>query len=134
MMPPMPGAPPPPMGGAGTGAATAPGPMAGSAAHGMTSVKIGLEALQKALPQLPMGSELHSDVMKAISNISKHLSDQAGQGGGQIQQLMELMRAAKTGGGQPNMAAMMPGGGAAAGGAPPPPGGAPPPPPMPGAA
>lgn len=132
MMPGMPGSPPPPpMGGAGTGAATAPGPMAGGAAQGLSKVKIGLEALQAALPMLPMGGELHADVMKAVSTISKHLQDQSQGGGNQIQQLMEMMRAAKT---QPNMAGMMPGSGGPPGGAPPmagaPPMGAPPPPPM----
>ncbi len=113
---------PPPPGGAGVGSAASPGPMAGSAAHGMTGVKIGLEALQKALPSIPLGSELHNDLMKAISSISKHIaSDQgSGQGSNQIQQLMELIRAAKTGGAQPNMAAMMPPGGGGAGAPPPP--------------
>ena len=114
MTPGMPGGPPP-TGGAGTGAATAPGPMAGSAQQGLTGVKVGLEALQKALPMLPMGSELHSKVMKAISSISEHLAEGAGQGGNQIQALMEMMRNAKTQGG-PNMGAMMPGGPSGAGG------------------
>ena len=106
----------PPMGGAGP--ATMPGPMAGSANQGMASLKVGLESLQKALPQLPMGSALHQSVLKAVADIGKHMEKEGGSGGGDqmgaIQQLMELARAAKT---QPNMAGMMPGGA----GAPPPP-------------
>lgn len=102
---------PPPSGGGGTGAASAPGPLQGSQVAGMTSLKLGLEALQKALPQLPMGSEVHSAVLKAISDIGKHLA-QGGQGSGDqsagIQQLVEMMRNSKQ---QPDMASMMPGGG-----------------------
>ena len=97
--------------------------MAGSASQGMSKVKIGLEALQAALPMIPMGSELHADVMKAVSSISKHLGDKGGAGGDQgggIQQLLEMLRNAKTQGGPPPQAGMMPGA----------PGGAPPPPPM----
>jgi hypothetical protein len=119
------GASPPPVGG-GTGPAATHGPMAGNAAQGMAKVKVGLEALQAALPMIPMGSELHADLMKAVSSISKHLSQGADQGGGaQIQQLLDLIRTAKTQGGPP---VAPPGGG----GAPPmaPPGmGVPPPPP-----
>lgn len=104
----------PPMGGAGP--ATLPGPMAGSAQQGMSALKVGLESLQKALPQLPMGSALHQSVLKAVADIGKHLEKEGAAGGdqmGAIQQLMELARAAKT---QPSMAGMMPGGA----GAPPP--------------
>lgn len=113
---------PPPSGGGGTGAASAPGPLQGSATQGMTALKVALEALQKALPQLPMGSEIHTAVVKSIGELGKHFAD-GGQGqgdpGANIQTLMEMMRNAKQ---SPNMAAMMPPGG---GGAPPggPPGG-----------
>ena len=103
----------PPIGGAGP--ATMPGPMAGSAQQGFAALKTGLEALQKALPQLPMGSALHQSVLKAFGDIGKHLEKEGGMGGDQsnvVQQLMELARQAKT---QPGMAGMMPGG------APPPP-------------
>lgn len=111
---------PPPMGGA-TGPASAPGPLAGSASQGMAKLKIGLEALQAALPMLPMGGELHTDVMKAVSSLTKHLGDKGNDPGAGIQQLLEMLRNAKQGGAPPQ-AAMMPGG--------PPPGGAPPAPPM----
>lgn len=81
-------------GGGGTGAAAHPGPMAGSAAQGMSAVKMGLEALQKALPMVPMGSELHSSLLKAITDISKHMAE--GQGGQDpssvIQQLVAAQR------------------------------------------
>lgn len=118
----MPGGAPQPIGSAGP--AGMPTPMAGSQQQGMASLKVGLEALQKSLPNLPMGSALHQSVLKAVADIGKHLEKEGGSGGdqmGAIQQLMEMARAAKT---QPNMAAMMPGGAPAGGmtgaGAPPP--------------
>jgi hypothetical protein len=128
--PPMGGAPPSPAGG-GTGPAAAHGPMAGNAAQGMAKVKVGLEALQSALPMIPMGSELHTDLMKAVSSIAKHLPQGADQGGGaQIQQLLDLIRTAKTQGAPPPMGPAGSGGAPGALGAPLPPG-MPPPPPAP---
>src|SRR5882724_245192 len=82
-----PGGPPPgfPMGSppgapGGTGGAMSPSPMGGSSAQGMTGVKTGVEALQKALPMLPMGSELHTAILKAITDISKHMDQNMGGG------------------------------------------------------
>ena len=136
------GAPPPMMGGGappgppgGTGGTTTPQPMGGSAAQAMTGVKVGLEALQKALPMLPMGSELWSAVHKALGDIGKHMDMMSGGGpSSAIQQLVAMARDQRT---EPQKAAMMsmfPG--PAGGGAPPPPpitappGGGGPPPPM----
>jgi hypothetical protein len=103
----MPGAPPPPMPGAGTGPVAAPSPMAGNAQQGVAAVKAALEFLQKALPQIPMGSKLHTAVLKAVEQIGKELT---AEGGGNdksamVQQLMELMRNAKT---NPNAQAALP--------------------------
>lgn len=112
------GAPPPmPHGPAGTGPAAMSSPAPGSAKQGMTAVTAGLELLQKALPQLPMGSKIHQSVMKAISDIGKHMAE---EGGGQdkaalMQQLVELARNAKV---NPNAQAALPGAGP---GGPPPP-------------
>ena len=125
------GAPPgmgPPPAATGAGPAAMPGGMGGSVQHGMAALKVGLEALQKALPQLPLGSTLHQAVLKALTDIGKQMEKQGGSGNdqaGAIQQLVDMARTAKT---QPAMAGMMPGGAPPAGGAP---GGAPPPPPMP---
>lgn len=123
--PPPGGAPPPGMAG-GTGGATVPGGMAGASAQGMTALKLGLEALQKALPALPMGSEIHNAVLKAVGDIAKHMEN---PGGGDqaaiIQQLVAMARDAHAQPGQQAMMrSLMPGGGAP----PPPMGGAPPPP------
>ncbi len=106
--------------GGGTGPAMAPGPQMGSEAQAMTGIKLGLEAFQKALPGIPMGSELHTAIMGAITKISKHMASGAGDANAQVQQLVAMARQAHA---QPEkaaqMAGMMPGGGGA--GASPPP-------------
>ena len=133
-MPPMPmpgGAPggAPPAGAAGP--ASKPSPMAGNAAGGVEKLKLSLKGLQESLSALPMGSPIHTAVLKALTDIGKELEKSGGQQGdpgAAIQQLLEMARNAKqAGGGAPQM----PG----AGGAPPPPpgGSAPPMPPQMGA-
>lgn len=135
-MPPMPGMPTPPPGLAGgTGPASVPTPMMGAATQGVAGVKTALELLQKALGSVPLGSDLHMSVLKAVTDLSKHMNDLPSQPGGQdvVQQLAQLARQAQSGGANP-LAGMMPGAGG-----PPPGGGAPPmgggglpmPPPMP---
>lgn len=103
----------------------APGPMPGNQAQGMAAVKLAVEALQKALPALPMGSDLHTAVLNALTGVTKHMDDNGPQPGGDqsdmIQQLVALARQGQSG--SPLGAMMPPGGGA------PPPGAAPPPPP-----
>lgn len=103
------GAPP-----GGTGAASSSQGMPGAASQAISAVKTALEALQKALPGLPMGGELHTAVLKAIGEISKHTSKEEGDGASVVQQLAQLAR--QQGQGQPP--AMMrppaPGGGAPA--------------------
>ena len=78
----------------GTGPVSAPGAQAGTHAQGMTQVKTALEMLQKALPGIPMGSDLHKEVMKAISGISKNMTGDSG-GGDVMQQLAQLARSAQ---------------------------------------
>ena len=126
MIPGMPGAPQPPSAPpGGTGAAMAPAPMAGMGRQGMAKAQMGLKALQESLSEIPMGSDLHAAILKAVTEVTKHMKQPEG-GGDQnaiIQQLVALARQQ----GQPPQAqamqGMFPGGGS-----PPPPGaGAPPP-------
>jgi hypothetical protein len=81
----------------GTGAATAPTAMLGSQQAGMTQVKLGLEALQKSLSSIPMGSDLHTEILTALSKIGKLLAkDGTGSDSNSIvQQLALLARDAK---------------------------------------
>ena len=128
---PMPGAPSPPPPAGVAGPASAPGPLKGGAAGGAEKLKLGLNALREALPALPMGSSIHTAVLKALTDIGKAVEKEGGgkgDPGAMIQQLVEMARNAKQSGAP---APQMPG----AGGAPPPPGmgAGPPMPPMPGA-
>ena len=82
--------------------------------QGLAAIKAGLDLLQKGLPQLPMGSKVHTSVLKAISDIGKHLAEEGGEHGGKdvsavVQELVNAARAAK----------LNPGGAGAPGGPPP---------------
>jgi hypothetical protein len=90
-----------PMG--GTGSVTAPRPMMGNAAQSLTLVHTGLEAFQKALSGLPMGSELQTAVMKAVIEINKRLNNEKGDKPSQIQALSAMSRDASS---NPQAAAM----------------------------
>jgi hypothetical protein len=61
----------------------------GQSAAAMSSVRNALNDLQKALPGIPMGTELHTSVLKAVGDISKHLdsTDKEPNKGVDIQQL-----------------------------------------------
>jgi hypothetical protein len=94
---PVPGATPipPQMPPGGTGSASAPQAMAGAGAQAISAVKAALEAMQKAIPGLPMGSDLHTAVLKAITDISKHIGETGGDPSGIIQQLAQLAQQQK---------------------------------------
>jgi hypothetical protein len=70
--------------------------MPGAAAHGAAGLKTALELLQKSLPTLPMGSKVHTAVLKAVTELSRAIADEP-QGGGDssaiIQQLVAAQRA-----------------------------------------
>ena len=113
----------------GTGPASGLGGMAGNQQAGIQKVEIGLKALMEALPQLPLGSEIQSAIMKAAQDIGKHLPQAGGDPQAMIQNLAMMARNVKTEP-PPGLDALMGGGGAPpppGGGAPPMPGGAPPP-------
>lgn len=101
-----------------TGPAMTPGGMAGSHQQSMTGVKLGLEALQKALPGLEAGSKLHATVLKAVTDLSKEIGSTQTDQAATVQQLAQLARAGAQNPGANAMARMFPP--AAGGGAPPP--------------
>lgn len=104
----------PPQGGAG--AATQHRPMMGSAMQGMSAVRAALELLQKALPGLPMGSELHTAVLKSVTDLTRRMTGPPDQAAN----VQQMSAAARDGQQNPMADALqrMPGG---AGGPPPPP-------------
>lgn len=66
--------------------------MMGAGVQGLTLVHTGLEALQKALVGLPMGSEIHTAVLKAISDISRKLDNSGGDQAAKMQALVAMGR------------------------------------------
>lgn len=84
--------PQPTIPGGGTGAATQMRPQMGAGAQGLTLVRTGVEALQKALVGIPMGSELHTAVLKAITDISRRMESGGGDKAGQTQALAAMAR------------------------------------------
>lgn len=95
--------------------------------------------LEQALPNIPMGSPLHDDVLKTITNLGKHMQPGEGGQGMDMQSLLQMARQqaqqqpmsalSRMFPQQPNQPpAMPPGGGAPGAGGPPvmPTGGPPP--------
>lgn len=76
------------------GGATAPQANQGNMMAALGKVKVAIEALQGALPSIPMGSPLHTEVLSAAKNLAKHL-DQDEQKGPSTQDLMAMMQQAK---------------------------------------
>lgn len=107
----------PPQG--GTGAVSSPRPMQGNAQQALTLIHTALEALQKSLVGLPMGSELHTTVLGCVTKLSKNMNNSGGDKAAQIQALAQMGRGmqqnpqadimARMGQGQPQAPAM-PGG------------------------
>lgn len=60
----------PPM---GAGAMSVPSGSPGKNANALAQVREALKILEKALPELPMGSEPHQAILKAITNLGKHV-------------------------------------------------------------
>lgn len=99
------------------GPAVAPHGNPGQASQGLGDIRIAVEQLQKALPSVPMGTELHTAVMDAIKKISTHMTQMQDSPQMKMQQLLQMIQRAKQA--QPNQAlAGMAGGGAPPGGAP----------------
>ena len=131
-MPPFPGPLPPTLTGGpqNAGPAVAPHGNPGNATQGMGDIKTALDALQKALPSIPMGTELHKTVLDAVAKIGKHMSEAQNNPQMKLQNLMQMIAQLKAQ--QPNAALAGLAGGAPGGQPPappalmPPPGGAPP--------
>lgn len=74
----------------GTGPATVPTSMPGMGAQGMAGVKTALQMLQKSVAELPMGTPMHTKVLKFIADVSKDMGDEA-QGGDDVRQQIAKM-------------------------------------------
>jgi hypothetical protein len=64
----------------------------------------GMMFLQRALPNIPMGSPLHTDILKAVQAIAKHAASEGEARGPQAQNMMSMVR--QVGANQPQLAAL----------------------------
>lgn len=64
----------------------------GNTAQALSLVRNGLEMFQKALPMIPMGAPLHSDLLKAVSSVSKHMEQSQANKGVDVQSLLQMAR------------------------------------------
>lgn len=64
----------------------------GNEAAAKMDITSGLKFLQRALPNLPMGSDLHTDILKAVMSISKHASQPGEPEGPQAQNIQSMAR------------------------------------------
>jgi hypothetical protein len=110
-----------------TGPATSPQPNAGNEAAAMNKVQLALKTLEEALPQIPMGSDLHHEILKITTQLSKKLQPGTGSPGLQMQELLQMARGQAQSAPMQALARMqapadappaMPGGGAPGGGPP----------------
>lgn len=112
--PPMPGGPPgaSPMAGAARaniGPATAPQAHGGTAAAAMNDLQNAIKMLEKALPSIPMGTPIHAAVLKAATDLSKHLGAGSGNEGLQLQSLLQMARQAQQNAPMAALSRIMPG-------------------------
>jgi hypothetical protein len=74
------------------GGASVPQGNQGNAVQAMSLVRNGLEMFQKALPLIPMGSPLHADLLNTVAKVSKHMEQNEGNKGVDIQSLLQMAR------------------------------------------
>lgn len=105
------------------GPAVAPHGNPGQTTQGLGDIRVALEALQKALPSVPMGTELHNAVIDAVKKIGAHMTEMQDSPQMKMQNLMQMIQRAKAAGPNQALAGLAGGGapgGAASGGPPPP--------------
>lgn len=55
-------------------------------------VKTALEMIQRALPSLPVGSEVHRDALNAVNRLSRHMPQGTPTAGVQQTMLQDMLR------------------------------------------
>ncbi len=77
------------------GPASVPHGNPGQTGAGIAQVRLGLEALQKALPTIPMGTELHNAIIDAVKKIGAHMTEAVQGPQQQMQELLQMVQQAK---------------------------------------
>lgn len=81
-------APPP----AQIGPAVSPSPNAGLAVKAMSDVRNAVKMLETALPQIPMGTPLHAEILNATKSLLKHLHPGDQSSGLELMSLLQMAR------------------------------------------
>lgn len=76
------------------GPVTTPQPNAGAAAAAMQDVQNAVRMLEQALPKIPMGTPLHTEILSATTKLSKHMQPGEGHQGLELQSLLQMARQA----------------------------------------
>lgn len=105
-----------PMGGAKVGPVVQPQPNLGNQVQATAKIANALKELQDALPQIPMGSELHTTILDTVKKLSKVTQEAKPDPSMQLQELIRAARERSQGGPLAAAERMFPPGG---GGAPP---------------
>ena len=85
-MPGMPGAP------TNVGPVAARQPQMGNAAASISDVRAAMKMLEKALPTIPMGTDLHVEVLNSLKGLLKHLPPEEDTPALNIQSLLQMAR------------------------------------------
>ena len=100
------------------GGATQAQPKLGNMAGAADKIKVALQALQEALPAIPMGSPLHTEVLNTIKRLGSKMETGEAQSAPPLQALLQMLRQAPQQNQMAMLARMAPPGGGAGGGAP----------------
>jgi hypothetical protein len=76
----------------GAGPMTVPQGNPGNSLAAISNLKTALMLLQQALPAIPLGSDVHSDILKAVGMLAKHADNQQTTDQSQITQLQAMIQ------------------------------------------
>jgi hypothetical protein len=101
-LPPGLGAPP-----ANLGGVTIPQSNPGNIKGALEKLHAAAKLINDAIPQIPLGTPLHTEVLKIATNLNKHLGEAKEEAQGTIQTMLQAIQQMRQ---QPNMAALHQGG------------------------
>ena len=67
----------------------------GSSVKAMSDVRNAVKMLETALPNIPMGSPLHTEILNSTKSLLKHLSPGDGNSGLDLMSLLQMARSAQ---------------------------------------
>lgn len=77
---------------ASVGPATVPQGNPGNTQAAMTKIRNAVTLLETALPDIPMGSELHAEILKVTAQLAKKMTDSGDNKGLELQSLIKMAK------------------------------------------